>query len=451
MLMRLVPDRLSQWLMALVIGGIVLTQALALTIYHADRMRAVDQAESRQAAQCLAGFERVLASEPPERRRAIMHPLLFKPRPDSADDDDAAPTAVQREAGLPAASDSLPASDRSQQSFMIHLPGVVDRTPQTATPIVDREALLRRVQVKGNLPDGTSVELDAPPVLGRLFTTEFAAYVGGVIAVALFGSIWAITLATKPLQRLSEAADRFGADVNAEPMPETGPSEVKHAAAAFNRMQRRLRQFILERTRMLAAISHDLRTPLTRMRLRAEMLDDDDQRDRMLNDLMEMEQMVGATLAFAREEAIDEATQRLDVRALLEMIRDDAEDMRQPVSLKPCDGILVPMRPRALKRAIVNIVENGVRYAGAVVLSLERDGDDAVITIADHGPGIPASERENVLRPFYRCEESRSRATGGIGLGLSIAADAIASHGGQLALSETPGGGLTVEVRLPAV
>jgi signal transduction histidine kinase len=446
MLNRLMPDRLSQWLMALVIGGIIMTQALALTIYHADRMRAVDQAESRQAAQCLAGFEQVLASETPERRRAIMHPLLFKPRPDSAEDDDSDPSALPAgtENPAPAKVATLP------QSFMIHLPNVNGRDPQPS-PVAEREALLRRVLVKGNLPDGTSVALDAPPVLGRLFTTEFAAYVGGVIAVALIGSIWAVTLATKPLRRLSEAADRFGADVNADPMPETGPSEVKHAAAAFNRMQRRLRQFILERTRMLAAISHDLRTPLTRMRLRAEMLDDDDQRDRMLNDLMEMEQMVGATLAFAREEAVDEATQRLDVKALLEMIRDDAGDMGQDVTLKPGDGILVPMRPRALKRAIVNIVENAVRYAGAVELSLERDGEEAVITIADHGPGIPAAERENVLRPFYRCEESRSRDTGGIGLGLSIAADAIASHGGQLALSETPGGGLTVEVRLPAV
>jgi len=436
MLTRLMPDRLSQWLMALVIGGIVMTQALALTIYHADRMRAVDQAESRQAAQCLAGFERVLADEPPEQRRSIMHPLMFRPRPDSVEDDDPATPTV---------------TDRPAQSFMIHLPGVQDRGVQKPTPAVDREALLRRVQVKGNLPDGTALVLDAPPVLGQLFTTEFAAYVGGVIGVALLGSIWAITLATKPLKRLSEAADRFGADVNAEPMPETGPSEVKHAAAAFNRMQRRLRQFVLERTRMLAAISHDLRTPLTRMRLRAEMLEDSDQRNRMLNDLMEMEQMVGATMAFAREETVDEATQRLDVRALLEMIRDDALDMGQDVTLKPGDGILSPMRPRTLKRAVVNIVGNAVRYAGAVELDLRCEADEAVISVVDHGPGIPADERDAVLRPFYRCEGSRSRDTGGIGLGLSIAADTVAAHGGRMVLSETPGGGLTVEIRLPAV
>jgi signal transduction histidine kinase len=436
MLTRLMPDRLSQWLMALVIGGIVMTQALALTIYHADRMRAVSQAESRQAAQCLAGFERVLADEPPEQRRTIMHPLMFRPRPDSVEDDDPAPQQ---------------AADRPAQSFLIHLPGVQDRGTQPLTTAADREALLSRVQAKGNLPDGTALVLDAPPVLGQLFTTEFAAYVGGVIAVALLGSIWAITLATKPLERLSEAADRFGADVNAEPMPETGPSEVKHAAAAFNRMQRRLRQFVLERTRMLAAISHDLRTPLTRMRLRAEMLEDSEQRDRMLNDLMEMEQMVGATMAFAREEAVDEPTQHLNVRALLEMIRDDAADMGQEVTLKPGDGILAPMRPRALKRAVVNIVENGMRYAGAVELDLLDDGDEAVIRIVDHGPGIPTEEREAVLRPFYRCEGSRSRDTGGIGLGLSIAADTVAAHGGRMALTETSGGGLTVEISLPAV
>ncbi len=134
-----------------------------------------------------------------------------------------------------------------------------------------------RISAQSTLPDGTKLTLDARPMLGQLFTPRFAAYFAALIGVAIMGSIWAVTLATRPLGRLSEAADRFGADVNATPMPETGPREVRQAAAAFNRMQRRLRQFVLDRTRMLAAISHDLRTPLTRMRLRAEMVEDEEQ------------------------------------------------------------------------------------------------------------------------------------------------------------------------------
>jgi signal transduction histidine kinase len=300
------------------------------------------------------------------------------------------------------------------------------------------------------LPDGTRLTLDTRPTLDRLFTPSFAAYIAALIGVALLGSIWAVTLATRPLRRLSEAADRFGADVNAAPMSEAGPREVRQAAAAFNRMQRRLRQFVLDRTRMLAAISHDLRTPLTRMRLRTEMIEDDEQREKMLNDLHEMEEMIGATMAFAREENSEEQREMVALDRLLKTIAEDAAEAGQSVASGPLDPLAACVRPRALKRALVNIVENAVRYGGGATVSLERSGDEAVIRVVDHGPGIPEAEQEAVLRPFYRCEASRSRDTGGIGLGLSIASDTITAHGGRLILSETPGGGLTVEVRLPA-
>jgi signal transduction histidine kinase len=440
---RFMPDRLSQWVMALVIGGILLTQALALTLYHADRIRAVELAESRQAAQCLAGFEQVLASESPDRRRAIMHPLLFHQHPDNPSEQ--SPIA----AAPPGFPPPMPSGmDRPPQGFLIHLPAIADRGPPQPAPAPENPP--QQVQVHGSLPDGTRMTLEAPPALGRLFTTEFVAYIGGVIGVALIGSIWAITLATNPLKRLSEAADRFGADVNAPPIIETGPREVRQAATAFNRMQRRLRQFIQDRTRMLAAISHDLRTPLTRLRLRTEMMEDAEQREKMLGDLMEMEQMVGATLAFAREESTDEPAARHDLRRLLESVRADAAEIGLPVTLGRADSAPILMRPGTLKRAVVNLVDNAVRYGGGAEVSLESAGDEAVLRVADHGPGIPEGERENVLRPFYRCEASRSRDTGGIGLGLSIASDAISAHGGRMTLLDTKGGGLTVEVRLPA-
>jgi signal transduction histidine kinase len=436
MLNQLVPDRLSQWLMALVIGGILLTQALALSLYHTDRLRAVKAAESRQAAQCLAGFEQVLASEPPALRQAIMNPLLLRHRQDVASNgDDAASSDTQPQPAQP-------------QGFLIHLPAVGEHE-QLPAQIIE-ETFISQVQVHGVLPDGTSLTLEAPPSFGALFTNDFVAYIGGLIGVALIGSIWAITFATNPLKRLSDAADRFGADVNAAPIVERGPREVRHAAAAFNRMQRRLRQFIQDRTRMLAAMSHDLRTPLTRLRLRTEMMEDAEQREKMLSDLEEMEQMVGAALAFAREQAADEPAEVHDLKRLAEMVCADAVETGQNVRLVRAETVTVLMRPGALKRAVVNVVENAVRYAGGAEVTLESAGDDAVLRVIDHGPGIPEAERENVLRPFYRCEHSRSRDTGGIGLGLSIASDAVSAHGGRMALLETPGGGLTVEIRLPA-
>jgi signal transduction histidine kinase len=434
MLNRLVPDRLSQWLAALVVGGILVTQAFALTLYHSDRIRAVKSAESRQAAQCLAGFAQVLGPESPDHRRDMLRRLMF-----------------ERRFGLPPVGfhplegthppDGFP----PPPDFLIRLPDM----PAGSSPFFGGPDFMNRIQAERILPDGTKLTLDAPQSLNRSFTRDFAAYIAAVILVGLLGSIWAVSLATRPLRRLSEAADRFGADVNAAPLSETGPREVKQAAAAFNRMQRRLRQFVLDRTRMLAAISHDLRTPLTRMRLRTEMMEDADQRTKMLGDLQEMEDMVGATLAFAHEESIDEQSRSLDLRVLLDTIAADAREAGQSVSLAPAEPAVTAMRPRALKRALVNVVDNAVRYGGGAEIGLAQDGGDAVITIADHGPGIPEAEREAVLRPFYRCEASRSRDTGGIGLGLSIASDTISAHGGSIALSETPGGGLTVEIRLP--
>jgi signal transduction histidine kinase len=459
MLNRLLPDRLSQWLVALVIGGILVTQALALSLYHADRMQALETAQSHEAAECVAGFAQLLKAESPAHRRMMMRPLMFAHRddgrggspsdyPDGAGppSPDGPPLDGQPPDGPPPDGTHSPDGQHPPPNFLIHLPEMgIDHGA-----IFDRPHLLAHIQAESILPDGTKLTLDAPQTLSRFLTPSFAAYIAAVMAVGMIGSIWSVSLATKPLSRLSDAADRFGADVHAAPIAETGPREVRQAAIAFNRMQRRLRQFIMDRTRMLAAISHDLRTPLTRMRLRTEMMDDGDQRAKMLSDLQEMEDMVGATLAFARDENADEASQRLDLAALLDTIAADARDMEQPVTLAACPSTTVLMRPRALKRAIVNIVDNAVRYGGAAELSLSRDRDEVVIRVADHGPGIQAAERENVLRPFYRCEASRSRDTGGIGLGLSIASDTVNAHGGNMALSETPGGGLTVEVRLPA-
>jgi signal transduction histidine kinase len=465
MLNRFLPDRLSQWLAALVVGGILVTQAFALSLYHADRVKAVQLAESRQAAQCVAGFAQVLGPESPDHRRNMIRRLMFgshfgpppgdfhartgsgfRSGPDFHDgpppDGDHPPDGTHAPDGAHPPDGNHPPPD-----FLIHLPDM----PGSPPPFFGPPDFMYRIQAQSILADGTKLTLDTHPMLGRVFTREFAAYIAAVIGVGLLGSLWAVSLATKPLRRLSDAADRFGADVNAVPLPETDPREVRQAAAAFNRMQRRLRQFVLDRTRMLAAISHDLRTPLTRMRLRTEMIDDAEQRARMLGDLQEMEDMVGATLAFAQEESVEEQSRRLDLRSLLETVAVDSAAAGLAVSLGTGDAATIPMRPRALKRALVNIVDNALRYGGGAQIALDREGDDAVIRIVDHGPGIPEAEREAVLRPFYRCEASRSRDTGGIGLGLSIASDIISAHGGAIALSETPGGGLSVTVRLPGV
>jgi signal transduction histidine kinase len=468
MLKRFVPDRLSQWMAALVVGGILLTQALALALYHADHVRTLQTAETSQAAQCLAGFAQVLGPETLARRQMIMRRLMFRRAfglppnregPEHPGDDGHPPPDFDGPPPDGPPPDGPHPPDGAHPPDGTHPPGLFPPPPDFSIHLSDPGSghrmlaledpdLGNRISAQSTLPDGTKLTLDTRPMLGQLFTPSFAAYFAALIGVAIMGSIWAVTLATRPLGRLSEAADRFGADVNAAPMPEDGPREVRQAAAAFNRMQRRLRQFVLDRTRMLAAISHDLRTPLTRMRLRAEMVEDEEQRAKMLNDLHEMDEMIGATMAFAREENAEEKSEPIDLSRLLTAIADDAVETGQPVTKAKIDSVTVRVRPRAIKRALVNIIDNAVRYGGGATIGLDQDGEDAVIQIVDHGPGIPEAERDAVLRPFYRCEASRSRDTGGIGLGLSITSDAISAHGGRMALSETPGGGLTVEVRL---
>ncbi len=470
MLRRFAPDRLSQWMAALVVGGILLTQALALALYHADHMRALKTAESGQAAQCLAGFAQVLGPEPLAHRQMMMRRLMFRrafglppnrERPGQPDGYRPSPNHAPPPFDPDGEPDGPQPPDGTHPPDGMHPPGLIPAPPDFSIHLPDPPSghrnlaledpdLGNRISAHSTLPDGTRLTLETRPMLGQLFTPSFAAYFAALIGVAIMGSIWAVLLATRPLGRLSEAADRFGTDVNAAPMPETGPREVRQAAAAFNRMQRRLRQFVLDRTRMLAAISHDLRTPLTRMRLRAEMVEDEEQRAKMLNDLHEMDEMIGATMAFAREENVEEKSEPTELDRLLMVLVDDAVETGQPMVKAKIDPLTIRVRPRAIKRALVNIVDNAVRYGGGAAIGLARDGDDAVIRIVDHGPGVPERERDAVLRPFYRCETSRSRDTGGIGLGLSIASDAISAHGGRMILSETPGGGLTVEVRLPA-
>jgi signal transduction histidine kinase len=254
---------------------------------------------------------------------------------------------------------------------------------------------------------------------------------------------------TRPLRRFAEAADRLGVDVGAPPLPVTGAREIRKASRAFNRMQERLRRFVDDRTLMLAAISHDLRTALTRLKLRAEFIPDEEQRDKAVADLDEMQAMLEATLSFARDDAEREPRTKVDLAALLRSLCDDLADSGQPVRYEGPDRLAVECRPAALKRVFANLIDNAVRYGGEALVSLGGAGDGVEVTIADRGPGIPEEMREQVFAPFFRLETSRSRETGGSGLGLAVARTIVHGHGGDITLEDRPGGGLQVRVSLP--
>lgn len=271
-----------------------------------------------------------------------------------------------------------------------------------------------------------------------------------VMMVAIVGlTRWATGWIAAPLSTFARAADRLGRDVKAPPLSEAGPREVRQAVAAFNEMQARIRRFVDDRTRMLAAISHDLRSPITRLRLRTEMLADDTPRRPMLADLDEMEAMVTSALEFARGETAAEPTQTIDLSATLAAICDNATDMGLPAEFDWRGRLVCTCRPLAVKRALANLVENAARYGGEAHVEAHHVGSAIEVVIEDRGPGIPADEIEKVFTPFYRLEPSRNRKTGGMGLGLTVARTIIRAHGGDITLANRPEGGLRAIVLLP--
>lgn len=277
-----------------------------------------------------------------------------------------------------------------------------------------------------------------------MWQPRFLGLLLGTLAMVTIAALWAVARAARPFATFATAAERLGTDMAAPPLPETGSREIRAAAHAFNVMQGRIRRFVEDRTQMLAAISHDLRTPITRMRLRAEFVEDDEQRAKMLADLEEMEHMIAATLAFARDDATREARRPVNVAALVQGL---AEDMGIPYDGP--DSVVLSAGTVALKRLVANLLDNARKYGGTARATLSEEPGAVVVTIDDDGPGIPETEIERVFAPFVRLEASRNRETGGSGLGLSIARAAARAHGGDITLHNRPEGGLRVRLTLP--
>lgn len=292
---------------------------------------------------------------------------------------------------------------------------------------------------------GLGPESLEPPSTRRLMLIG-----GGVLVAVLIVALLAARRFAAPVLRLAAAADRLGQDLDAPPLVETkGPRELRAAARAFNRMQARLRSFVADRTRMLAAISHDLRTSLTRLRLRMELIEDEEVRAKATRDLEEMQAMLEATLAFARDDARGEPRVALDLAELVQTACDAFADAGHTVAYAGPPHLRLHGRQTALRRLLDNLIDNAVKYGGRAEVGLRAAADVVEIDVADRGPGIPTAEREHVFEPFYRLEQSRSRETGGTGLGLAVARGIARAHGGDVTLRDRDGGGLVATVRLP--
>lgn len=271
-----------------------------------------------------------------------------------------------------------------------------------------------------------------------------------LVSVSLVALIATRRLA-RPLLRFTEGARRFAVDFNAPPIEPLGPHEIRQAILAFNAMQAQLQHFIKDRTQMLAAISHDLRTPLTRMRLRGEFIDDPEQQQRLFRDVDEMQAMISSALEFFRDDARLEPVTVFDLAELLQTLVDDYRDHAIDIAFNGPSRLVYVGRPQGLKRVMTNLLDNAVKYASEPAIQLELEQTKLCLRVLDRGPGIAPQYQEQVFAPFFRLETSRNKSTGGVGLGLSSARAIVLEQGGTLTLHNRDGGGLEARVLLPVM
>ncbi len=443
-LARLWPGTLAGRTALVLVLGLMGVQALGLTIHAFDRVELQRAAEARELSFRSFALWRTLVLQPPERRAQTLAEAEL-PANLSAQYD-AQPFVHEDMPGLP---------PQFARMFRLDPPPPM-QGPRRFRPTEVRSAMLGpfTVGVALRFSDGGWLNLTLRLPTPRPWHSDrfLVAFVAMSVA-ALLLALWTVRRLTRPVRDLAAAAERLGRDVNAPALPETGPREVAQAAAAFNGMASNIRRFVADRTQMLAAIGHDLRTPITRLRLRAEFMEDEEQQRRMLADLAEMEAMIAATLAFARDDAGAEPATAVDLAALARTVLDEAADatpdLADQIAYMGPEHLVVALRPLAMKRALGNLVANALKYGGAARFAIEPRGAGAVIVIEDDGPGIPESALDEVFQPFRRIEGSRNRETGGTGLGLTIARSILRAHGGEVTLRNREGGGLRVVATLP--
>jgi signal transduction histidine kinase len=314
----------------------------------------------------------------------------------------------------------------------------------------DLEPLPQAVEISAQLADGSWLNAVAPlrvPTIPRVdewWQFMLAVNLVSVIVALVFAVRWIV----RPLTALAEAADRVGRGEAVEPLTVTGPYEVARAVKAFNVMQYRLSRFVDDRLAMLAAISHDLRAPMTAARLRAEMIEDPDVKDAIVGSLTEMQYITETTLSFARDETAAEEPRMIDLASLVEELADDLAATGQNIAITRTDQLHYRCRPVLMRRALSNLIGNATKYGKQAHVALHLTEEQARIMIDDEGPGLPQDQLEKVFDPFVRTEQSRSGGTGGLGLGLSIARTIIRAHGGDVRLDNLTNG-LRAEVTLP--
>lgn len=458
---RLMPKTLAGQLIALLLIALVLSQAVSFLVFVKERRTAISLVSREHALARTAGIVRLLVDTPVELHQRIVETASSKTLrfwlADSASvPPDGADAADQRSA---AELRSLLA----EQARQVRVKHGEERWFRPRRRFRDgrrrrdgggrfrpRHGHVAWLGISVETGSGRWLNVATQPPRFRPVWAWPAILSMVLMAIATTAIvILVIRRLTRPLRRLSDAAERLGRGETVAAIPKTGPLEIRQTTEAFNQMSERLSRFVQDRTRMLAAISHDLRTPITSLRLRAELIEDAEARDKILETLDDMQRMAEATLAFAREEAAREDTRVVDLAALVDAVCADIAEIGEDVSFSGPDKLPCRCRSVAVKRALRNLIENAVAYGTRARIVLSRGAEEATVVVDDDGPGIPDGELEEVFQPFFRLEGSRARETGGVGLGLAIARSIIRGHGGDIVLQNREDGGLRATVTLP--
>lgn len=465
-LQRFAPQTLPSWSLIIIIAGLASTQIATLTIVSRDRTANNQMLELfglRERAYTLASL---LGPEPPAERARLAaglsspaRPLTISDSPDVASPIPSDDTLAELEDVLVARLGKFGVVDarisRSRPAPVIaqdRVPPQADEMSEIEERLTDLASSFRtadRLMTSIQFNDGQWLNFLTPvtpeePIITTATLPLYAAVAGLVILL----SIWGIWRLTAPYRALERAVQTFGDNPKSPPLPETGSREYRSAARAVNMMRARLGEYIADREQLAAALAHDLRTPLTRIRLRLEQLRSP-LRQPIARDIDEIEAITRSVVDFATNEVADEPAEKVDLWALVDSVADGFAEASFDETTMSTPGLICLARPTALKRCVANLIQNAVTYGHHAHLGITATAREVVLTIRDEGPGIPADRLDAVFRPFTRIESSRNRSTGGLGLGLTIARNVARGAGGDVVLANDPSGGLRTELRLP--
>lgn len=441
--MRLVPDTIAGRTIAVLLFGLVALHLASIWAYQLGLDTEINLTNAARTAERLLAIRDTLSKTPEDNREETAHALSGGPLEVHYSSVQLAVTAPAKSAALT----ELTGEIAKRAPELVGPDWMIAGAPAT---VQGRAADPHLTLISMKLPDTGWVNATVAVMQGTHASLQAVLVSTGLMALGVLGMSLAIMRGvTRPIRRCADEAQRVYASAEPQPIAINGPQEVRELATAFNEMQQRVKRLVDDRTLTVAAISHDLKSPLARVQLRLEDYPEDDLRRQIEADLDEMLAMIDSSLEFLKRDYSGEAMQRIDLGAVIGTVCDDFVDRGYCVELHRKGNMVLNGRRLALKRVFANLIGNAVKYGNEAVVNLEGSDREVRITIEDRGPGIPADQLEKVFEPFHRVETSRSRETGGTGLGLTVAQSIVGAHGGSIQLTNREGGGLRVSVILP--